>query len=86
MNGRACMTVMGYLPEDVVVAGLQVEVMLLNIQMRFVTEEENIMLNALGQLSTTKVGFERWTVNHTGPLFSDISLHCKHQRLQVVKV
>lgn len=84
MKGHACITVMGSSHEDVVLAGLQVEAMLLNIQKKFVTEEEDTMLSALGQLKTFK--FERRTVSLTAPIFSDILLHCKLQKLQVVKV
>ncbi|XP_031730890.1 protein mono-ADP-ribosyltransferase PARP9 isoform X2 [Anarrhichthys ocellatus] len=66
-NGRASLTVSGEPVEDVVVAGLQVEAMLCNIQKNFATEEEDFMQAVL----TKSLSFGRKMVDNTSPEFLD---------------
>ncbi|KAK9537953.1 hypothetical protein VZT92_005523 [Zoarces viviparus] len=65
-NGRAGLTVSGEPVEDVVVAGLQVEAMLCNIQKDFATEEEDLMLQAM---LMKDLPFGRKMVDNTSPEF-----------------
>lgn len=81
-NGRARIAVSGVLTEDVVVAGLQVEAMLCNIQREFVREEECAML----LMSTKDVSFERKTVNRSSLEFSDRFSAFKREGLRMLKV
>ncbi|XP_039673638.1 protein mono-ADP-ribosyltransferase PARP9 isoform X2 [Perca fluviatilis] len=83
-NGRAGITVKGNSTEDVVVAGLQVEAMLCNIQKEFVTEEERAMLCAV---LPEDVSFERKTVDRSSPEFSErSSAFKKHGLLRILKL
>ncbi|KAK2906309.1 protein mono-ADP-ribosyltransferase PARP9 [Channa argus] len=81
-KGHSSITLKGYSSEDVVVAGLQVEAMLCKVQKDFVTEEEETMFF----MSTKKASFERKTVTHSVPLFSDIVSVFREERLRVVKM
>lgn len=83
VKGHASITVKGHINEDVVVAGLQVEAMLCNIQEEFVTEEENTMF----QMTTEKMFYERKTFDHNAkPQVSNVILDFKRKGLQVLKV
>ncbi|XP_034430841.1 protein mono-ADP-ribosyltransferase PARP9 [Hippoglossus hippoglossus] len=66
-KGHADITVNGDSHEEIVVAALQVEAMLCNIQKEFVREEERAML----PFSTEKVTFERTPVDVRDVLFSE---------------
>ncbi|GAA6225265.1 poly [ADP-ribose] polymerase 9-like [Lates japonicus] len=81
-RGRAEITVRGSSPEDVVVAGLQVEAALLNVQKEFVREEENAMC----LMSTKGVSFDRKTVDSRRAAFSDRSSQFEKEWLRMVKL
>ncbi|KAM9347667.1 protein mono-ADP-ribosyltransferase PARP9 [Symphorus nematophorus] len=80
---HASIIVDGESSPDVVVAGLQVEAMLCNIQREFVREEETAMMTFSAQRD---VSFERQTVDHASTKFSDKMSAFKRQGLRVVKV
>ncbi|XP_049903950.1 protein mono-ADP-ribosyltransferase PARP9 [Epinephelus moara] len=81
-KGHASILVKGDSDEDVVVAGLQVEAMLCNVQKAFV-KEECAMLPAV---MTKSLSFERKTVDNSNEAFLDrLSGHRKHG-LFIVKV
>ncbi|XP_031147264.1 protein mono-ADP-ribosyltransferase PARP9 isoform X2 [Sander lucioperca] len=82
-NGRAGITVKGDSTADVVCAGLQVEAMLCNIQMEFVTEEECAMCCAV---STKNVSFERKTVDRSRPEFTERLSAFRKCGLRILKV
>lgn len=80
VRNHAGIIIKGDSEEDVVVAGLQVEAMLCNIQKEFVKEEECAML----LLSTKNVSSERRTVHHSSQEFSD--RYSSFSGLWIVKV
>ncbi|KAM6955772.1 protein mono-ADP-ribosyltransferase PARP9 [Lycodopsis pacificus] len=82
-NGRAGLTVSGEPVEDVVVAGLQVEAMLCNIQKDFATEEEDFMLQAM---LTKNLTFGRKMVDNTHPEFFDRFSTFKKDGLWILKM
>ncbi|KAM6934530.1 protein mono-ADP-ribosyltransferase PARP9 [Xenentodon cancila] len=77
-QGHACMKVEGDSTEETVIAALQVEKMLCDIQKEFVSEEER----ELHQLSTRNISFKRWQVNHTDLNQSGF----KHKDLRIIKL
>uniref|UniRef100_A0A8C3A869 Poly [ADP-ribose] polymerase n=1 Tax=Cyclopterus lumpus TaxID=8103 RepID=A0A8C3A869_CYCLU len=81
-SGRAGLIVSGESDEDIVVAGLQVEAMLCNIQSEFATEEERVILT----LTKKNLSFERKLVDDMGPEFLETSLDFEKHRLRVLKV
>lgn len=81
-RGRASIIVHGDSNEDVVVAALQVEAILCNIQREFIREEEHDM----SLVSTMDVSFERKAVEISRPVFSDKMSAFQHVGLQIVKV
>ncbi|TKS67582.1 Poly [ADP-ribose] polymerase 9 [Collichthys lucidus] len=81
-KSRASMVVKGNSAEDVVVAGLQVEAMLCNIQREFVREEERTMV----VMSSQNVSFERKMVDQSTSEFKDILSAFKYTDLSIVKV
>ncbi|XP_035532034.1 protein mono-ADP-ribosyltransferase PARP9 [Morone saxatilis] len=80
--GRASIIVHGGLNEDVVVAGLQVEAMLCNIQRKFITEEESAMF----QISRQDVSFERKMISYSNPEYSARTIDFTSKGLDVVKM
>ncbi|XP_019945690.2 protein mono-ADP-ribosyltransferase PARP9 [Paralichthys olivaceus] len=81
-KGHADITVYGDSCEDIVVAALQVEAMLCNIQREFVREEERAML----PFSTEKVTFERTPVDNFNDTFSKKSSVLKKEGLHMLKL
>lgn len=81
-RGRASIIVHGDSNKDVVVAALQVEAILCNIQREFIKEEEHDM----SLMSTEDVSFERKAVEIFRPEFSDKMSAFQHVGLQIVKV
>nr|XP_033473821.1 protein mono-ADP-ribosyltransferase PARP9 [Epinephelus lanceolatus]XP_033473822.1 protein mono-ADP-ribosyltransferase PARP9 [Epinephelus lanceolatus] len=82
-KGHASIVVKGDSDEDVVVAGLQVEAMLCNVQKEFVMEEECAMLPAV---MTKSLSFERKTVDNSNQVFLDRLSGYKKHGLFIVKV
>uniref|UniRef100_A0A8P4GBB9 Macro domain-containing protein n=1 Tax=Dicentrarchus labrax TaxID=13489 RepID=A0A8P4GBB9_DICLA len=80
--GRASIIVHEGLNEDVVVAALQVEAMLCNIQRKFIAEEESAMF----LISRQDVSFERKMIDSSYPEFSVRSFDFTSRELDVVKV
>lgn len=83
-KGQASITVNGGSTEDVVVARLQVEAILCHIQREFAREEECAAASLL--MLTKNVSFERKTVDHTSPEFSERLPAFNKQGLQMLKV
>ncbi|XP_076603200.1 protein mono-ADP-ribosyltransferase PARP9 isoform X2 [Chaetodon auriga] len=81
-RGHASVTVHGDSREDVVVAGLQVEALLCNVQREFVREEECAIFQMLSQ----NVSFERKTVDYSSLEFADRQAAFKQTGLRIVKV
>ncbi|XP_029314246.1 LOW QUALITY PROTEIN: protein mono-ADP-ribosyltransferase PARP9 [Cottoperca gobio] len=82
-KGRAGITVNGRSFVDVVVAGLQVEAMLCNIQREFVMEEESYLLNALCKKN---MSFQRKTVDTRSGEFMERSFAFNKTGLQILRV
>lgn len=78
-GGHARISVMGSSSEDAVVAGIQVEAMLCNVQKEFVRDEEDAMCEALGE---KRVDFERKKVDSSSNRLSAF----KKEGLWIVKV
>ncbi|KAI4805897.1 hypothetical protein KUCAC02_010492 [Chaenocephalus aceratus] len=78
-GGHARISVMGSSSEDAVVAGIQVEAMLCNVQKEFVKDEQDAMCEALGE---KRVDFERKKVDTSSNRLSAF----KKEGLWIVKV
>ncbi|XP_061579916.1 protein mono-ADP-ribosyltransferase PARP9 [Cololabis saira] len=81
-QGHACLKVEGHSREEIVIAALQVEKMLCDIQKEFVSEEER----ELGLLSNKNTSFERMNVGLKDNPRSDWSSAFRSQNLGVLKV
>ncbi len=81
-RGRASIIVQGESNEAVVVAGMQVEAMLCNIQREFVKEKEDAVFTML----TQNESFKRTTLSRNGPEFTDRFSPFKNAGLRIVKV
>ncbi|KAM8855351.1 protein mono-ADP-ribosyltransferase PARP9 isoform 1-T2 [Spinachia spinachia] len=80
-KGRAHLNVSGDSVEDVVVAVLQVEAMLCNVQRGFATQEEKDLRDAGMELS-----YERKMVDRTSKEFNKRSVHYKDNGLSLLKM